>query len=41
MDNLLIRSASIVTLDPRRPHVPALAIQDGRIVANGDWHEKI
>ena len=39
MGSLLIRNANIITLDPRRPHVPALAVSNGRIAAVGDWHE--
>ena len=37
MGDLLIRNANCITLDPRRPHVPALAIREGRIVALGEW----
>ena len=39
MAQLLIRNANVITLDPRRPHVPALAISAGRIAAAGDWAE--
>ena len=36
---MLIRNANIITLDPRRPHAPALAVADGRIAAVGEWNE--
>ncbi len=36
MADLLIRNANVITLDLRRPIVPALAISGGRIVAVGD-----
>ncbi len=37
MADLLIHNANIITLDPRRPVVPALAVREGRIVAAGAW----
>jgi predicted amidohydrolase YtcJ len=39
MPDLLIRNANIVTLDPRRPRVPALAIHGERLAAVGDEAE--
>lgn len=37
--DLVIRSANIVTMNPRQPRAEALAVRDGRIVAVGLWED--
>ena len=38
-NDLALRNANIVTMDPQQPRAEALAVRDGRIVAVGTWDD--
>ena len=40
-NDVILRNANIITMNPRQPRAEALAIRDGRIVAIGSWEEVV